>query len=98
MNRCRGGRGSSADGLVCCEPPEYLVADSSAEGPDRLGLGIAGGHSLGDVVASGSRPLKLRYRDPVEGDIELMITAAIALVTGSPSSPPPDHQFQARAL
>src|SRR5207245_5127919 len=75
--RCQDGRGSNALGLVGQQPPEDLVAKAATEGADGLGLRVAGGHPLGEVVTARALALELGDRDPVESDIKLTIAAAV---------------------
>lgn len=59
------------------QPPEYLVADPSLQGPDRLRLGVAGHDPLGHVVASRPGQSKLGHCDPMEGQVELAVAAPV---------------------
>ena len=76
-SRCRGGRGLIAVEFVRGQPAKDLVTETSTEGSDRFGLGVAGGHPLGEILASGPLALELGDGDPVEGDVELAVTAAV---------------------
>src|SRR5687768_17384354 len=77
----RSRRQGGCDPMTCefvgRQSAKDLVAEASTEGPDRLGLRVAGGHSLGEVHASRALALKLGDGDPVEGDVELAIAAAV---------------------
>src|SRR6266540_1574135 len=70
-------QGLDAVRLIGHEPPEHLVAEPAPESPDRLGLRVTGGHALGEVLLAGAGSLQLGDRDPVEGDVELAVTAAV---------------------
>src|SRR5438128_12394745 len=76
-SRCRGGRGFIAVEFVRGQPAKDLVTKPATEGSDRFGLGVAGGHPLGEILASGPLALELGDGDPVEGVVELAVTDAV---------------------
>ena len=66
--RCRGELGLTAVEFVGGQAVEDLIAEAATQRPNGLGLGVAGGHPLGQVVASGTLALELGDGDPMEGD------------------------------
>src|SRR5204863_4585293 len=80
-------RFGGSSGFIVAKPAEDLVADPPTESPDGLGLGVAGGHPLGQVVAAGTGPLELRDGDPVEGDVELAIATPVEPVADDVARP-----------
>lgn len=75
--RCQDSSASGSGHLISSEALEDDVAQVSAEGSDRLGLGVAGGHPLRDIGAAWTLALELGDGDPMEGDVELTIATAI---------------------
>jgi hypothetical protein len=69
------------EGPVGRQAPEEFVAEATAEGPDGLGLRVAGSHPLRDVGAAGTLALELCDGDPVKGDVELTAADAVQPVT-----------------
>src|SRR6266536_4612413 len=63
--------------LVDHQPPEHLIADPSLQRPDRLRLGVAGPHALGNLIPPWPGNSKLRHRDPVQRQVELTIAIPV---------------------
>jgi hypothetical protein len=59
------------------QSPVYLVAEPAAQGPDRLGLGVASGQTFVNVSMPEARASELGYRHAVQGGIELTVAATV---------------------
>jgi hypothetical protein len=71
--------GSSS--FIHLEPAEDFIAEAPTERPDCFCLGVAGGLAFGNVRLSWSRASELGDGNPVEGDIELTVAAAVEPMT-----------------
>src|SRR6266567_2926087 len=76
----RGSQSRRSDCRVEPETTEDIVADPPSEGPDRLGLGVAGGSTMVEVCAAAGFDPHLGDRDSMEGEVELPVAAAIQAV------------------
>jgi len=52
----RDALGGGSSGFISLEPAVDLVAEPAAQGPDRLGFGVAGGQAFGNVSLPETRP------------------------------------------
>lgn len=78
--------------IVSGQPAEHFVADLAPQGADCLGLRIAGGHPVGHVIAPGPGMLELGDRNPVEGQVELAMAAAIEAMANDVARPDRDRR------
>ena len=70
------------ESLILPHPAEHLIAHPPSQGPDGLGLGIARGRPLLEVVATRARPLQLGHRDAVERGVELAVATLLSSHAG----------------
>lgn len=73
--------------IIVAHPTVDLVADAPAEGPDGLGLGVAGGHALGEVVATTTLESDLGDRDAMQGQVELAVPGTRESMTAAVGRP-----------
>src|ERR1035437_7902746 len=63
--------------LIGLQSPVDIVAEPAAQGPDRLGLGVASGQTFVNVSMPEARASELAYCDAVQGGIELTVAAKV---------------------
>jgi hypothetical protein len=68
---------AGSSGFVRLKPAEHLITQSSTKRTDGLGLGVASGQALGNVSLPETGAAELSHSDPVKGDIELTVAAAV---------------------
>src|SRR4051812_40299740 len=86
-----GREESRGDGLIGSETTVDLVAELSTKRSDGLGPGIAGGQAVIDVGPARSAQADLGYGDPVEGDVQLPVPAAVEAMTDGVAGPDRDR-------